>query len=452
MPSQPCVCASAPGKVILFGEHAVVYGKQAIAASLSDLRIWVKVTPNDTRQLRVQMPDLPSPMDVMFDSSELQLPSTLHEPPTKGDADLLQEILRSAVPYCPKSARPMGAMLDLHVTAMVPLLYLILRLASDILKNGLDIEVRSQDLPVGAGLGSSAAFGVACSAALLPFARGSSLSIKLPPIGRPNSDQLEIIRTYSFYSEILLHGTPSGIDNAVSTFGGAIDYTKKKDGTTTMEQFCTSFKLEMILANTHVPRSTKAMVAKVRESFEKYPAIIEAILTCIGNIANQFRQISFKDQDQQYDCGTEIEQVLSLIRLNQQMLQALGVSHGSLNRISEIVADVAGCDDAAVKLTGAGGGGCAMILLKPDDKCKALAKMIQNKLESRSYSKPWRFSCLLSSVGQEGVLWMKPDIFPSVSDDNRRRRLDTKKMQTVTTIISIVGIVVISYFNIARKK
>ena len=35
--------ASAPGKVILFGEHAVVYGTKAIAASLSDLRVVVDI-------------------------------------------------------------------------------------------------------------------------------------------------------------------------------------------------------------------------------------------------------------------------------------------------------------------------------------------------------------------------------------------------------------------------
>lgn len=40
---MPTSIASAPGKVILFGEHAVVYGVTAIAAALSDLRIIVQV-------------------------------------------------------------------------------------------------------------------------------------------------------------------------------------------------------------------------------------------------------------------------------------------------------------------------------------------------------------------------------------------------------------------------
>lgn len=38
-----CTEASAPGKLILFGEHAVVYGALAIAGALSDLRISVRV-------------------------------------------------------------------------------------------------------------------------------------------------------------------------------------------------------------------------------------------------------------------------------------------------------------------------------------------------------------------------------------------------------------------------
>jgi len=43
MASPIVVEASAPGKLILFGEHSVVYGALAVAGAVSDLRIWVRV-------------------------------------------------------------------------------------------------------------------------------------------------------------------------------------------------------------------------------------------------------------------------------------------------------------------------------------------------------------------------------------------------------------------------
>jgi len=60
--------ATAPGKVILFGEHAVVYGRSALAAAVSDLRIQVELnyTPcsgNSSPQFRVILEDLPSSQD-----------------------------------------------------------------------------------------------------------------------------------------------------------------------------------------------------------------------------------------------------------------------------------------------------------------------------------------------------------------------------------------------------
>lgn len=388
MTTTNSVCASAPGKVILFGEHAVVFGEPAVAAALSDLRITVKVTPTTTKQVGIQMPDLPTPIDVTFSSKALRLQS-LHEPPTKYDAAALQKVLLAQMPTLD----------ELSVSALVPLIYLLNQLTPSHLDTGLVIQVRSQDLPVGAGLGSSAAFGVACSAALL------RLSLSSPPLGKPTNEQLEIINTYSFYSEILLHGTPSGIDNAVSTFGGAIDYTKK-DGNTTMEKFDMPH-LEMILANTHVPRSTKLLVAGVRKLYVQHPNVVGSILSCMGNIAGDFRRMdSFHGSDE----------LLTLVRTNQHMLCAVGVSHPSLNRICEIVDRVSG-GAAAAKLTGAGGGGCAMIVLQPGQSSQETSRKIQHALENKRH--PWKYRCLKSSVGQDGVLWVDPDTFPEMSPDKR---------------------------------
>ncbi|KAI2490265.1 GHMP kinases C terminal [Fragilaria crotonensis] len=413
-------CASAPGKVILFGEHAVVFGEPAVAAALSDLRITVKVTALTSKRVRVRMPDLPTPIDVTFNSLELRLPM-LHEPPTKHDTEMIQRCILCQRPSLDAQS----------VSALVPLIYLTNRLVSSHLETGLDVQIRSHDLPVGAGLGSSAAFGVACAAALWRLAMLTLSLLPHPPLGRPTNEQLEIINKYSFYSEMLLHGTPSGIDNAVSTFAGAIDYTKS-DGTTTMEKFDMP-PFELILANTHVPRSTKHLVAGVRNLYEQHPNVVRNILTCMGSIARDFRR---------YHAVLETKscsQLLTLVRTNQHMLSALGVSHPSLDRICAVVDQVSD-GAAAAKLTGAGGGGCAMIVLQRGAESQGTAQKIQDALEKKKHD--WRFSCLRSSVGQDGVLWVHPDSVPEMSTSDNGASVLTRTGVTCTAVvISLVAIV-----------
>ncbi|GKY93267.1 mevalonate kinase [Mayamaea pseudoterrestris] len=90
------VCASAPGKVILFGEHAVVYGEPALAAALSDLRIAVRVKPTfDDQMIRIQMPDLSHPIDFEIPMERVMsdLKDKLKIPPTPACAEAIEEIL-----------------------------------------------------------------------------------------------------------------------------------------------------------------------------------------------------------------------------------------------------------------------------------------------------------------------------------------------------------------------
>lgn len=259
-------CASAPGKVILFGEHSVVFaGQPAIAAALS-LRIHVAVRATTTRRVHVSMPDLPTPLQVSFHAESL-VNSTFKGPPTKENVAVIHEILLGAQPDIDEIA----------LSALTPLVYLLNKLTSRIFPPGMEIIVRSKDLPVGAGLGSSAAFSVALVAALF------GLSLHSCPIGKPSPRQLEVINQYAFYSEILLHGTPSGIDNAVSCYGKAIVYTKG-DGNVSMEHLEIP-PIDMILTNTHVPRSTKTLVAGVRAKYNAHTHVVQGILDSMGAIA-----------------------------------------------------------------------------------------------------------------------------------------------------------------------
>lgn len=91
---------------------------------------------------------------------------------------------------------------------------------------------------MGAGLGSSASYSVcAATAALLAHRR-----ISIPPLPTPASEEhihvshegrraidavtAEEVNRWAFIAEKILHGNPSGVDNSVSVFGGALGYVR----------------------------------------------------------------------------------------------------------------------------------------------------------------------------------------------------------------------------------
>lgn len=388
------MCASAPGKAILFGEHAVVYGEPAVAAALDDLRIYCRLDECETNHIRIRMADLTVPIDFLVDSSTfLASCKGLQEPPTSEDAEALRLFVCSSSEDLDEGS----------ITAILPALYLIHRLAPlELMESGLDLSFRSSDLPVGAGLGSSAAMGVACVAALVHY-----VNPDLQPADLFSKDLLEKVNEYAFYSEILLHGTPSGIDNTVSTYGGAV-YFIKTDSSPEMEHFKVDLSLSLVY--THVPRSTKRLVAKVRSFYNDQREIVDHLLKGMGSIARKF-----------YHSRTEQacwdDELLRFVRTNQCLLQSVGVSHPSLDRICTIVNDT---NLGAAKLTGAGGGGCAFILWRrgtSTEQRKSVERHVQHA------SGPFRLKFFSSTVGGKGVTLVDPKDFPEpLPQENQNRK------------------------------
>lgn len=113
------------------------------------------------------------------------------------------------------------------------------------------VEVESQ-FPPGAGLGSSAAFSVSLTAALLKIMTGDD----------PSS---QTISAWAFRCEHLFHGKPSGIDNSICTYGGAILFQSGE----VVEMLSGIRKLPALLVYTNVTRNTKVLVGAVSRLREK---------------------------------------------------------------------------------------------------------------------------------------------------------------------------------------
>jgi mevalonate kinase len=79
--------------------------------------------------------------------------------------------------------------------------------------------VITSELPLGSGLGSSAALCVALSAALLAFSDSVSLDMSQQGWSVFGDSELELLNKWAFEGEKIIHGKPSGLDNTVSTYG-----------------------------------------------------------------------------------------------------------------------------------------------------------------------------------------------------------------------------------------
>lgn len=341
---------SAPGKVILFGEHSAVYGKPAIAAALS-LRCYLLVTPNpNSDDIILEFPDI----GLVHKWSAASLPWDEIEAVTKNEGrpkatdELIPELL-DALADALDIADP------LHYTACRCFLYLYASLCSR-QTAGCHFCIRST-LPIGAGLGSLAATAV-CLLAALSILGGHVSAPLLAANDRhahKDSSDATFIDAWSLMGEKCFHGNPSGIDNAVATHGGAVMYQRMTGpGNPSVRTSVRNFAaLPLLLTNTRVPRRTAELVGGVAQLGAKYAPVTEAVLQAMDHVARHAYDLMVRPE-----CDRAA--LSDLVKINHGLLVSLGVSHPSLEQV-RIIADRHSL--GATKLTGAGGGGCAITLL-----------------------------------------------------------------------------------------
>ncbi|XP_046386600.1 mevalonate kinase isoform X2 [Ischnura elegans] len=282
-------------------------------------------------------------------------------PALKNDEDIPIEASLSLV----KSLNAEGETLEpQQETALACLFHLLLCAGREVILHNNDLRNQwpivpaatfhvDTKLPVGAGAGSSAAFSVCLAAASLHLIHALSDEDKTWGFGEFSQDQLQQIRRLANSGERLMHGRPSGVDSAICTFGGLVRF--KSGQVDTMGQI----PLRVLLVDSGVARQTKAMVAITGERLKRHPQVMSSILDAMDKVC--LRAIDLLKTYANNPEDVEVYQNLEdLMDINQGLLWSLGVSHPALDEIISLGRRVAGLHG---KLTGAGGGGLAILLL-----------------------------------------------------------------------------------------
>lgn len=222
--------ATAPGKIILFGEHAVVYGRSAIAAPVSKLRA-TAVIENSSRS------------DVELIAPQIQRKRTLQFAPDDDPIALALRLFQQ----------------EAGLTFLANLI----------------VTVRS-DIPIASGMGS----GAAITAAVL---RAMAIHFQKPTLQQP-----ETLSRLTFEVEKIHHGTPSGIDNTVVSYEMPLIF-QRREPENLIDPFGVKRPFHFLIGMTGVASQTKAVVGDVRRQWEGNPQRFESLFDQCDKIATEAR-------------------------------------------------------------------------------------------------------------------------------------------------------------------
>ncbi|KAL4582947.1 hypothetical protein LXL04_007509 [Taraxacum kok-saghyz] len=375
------VRSRAPGKIILAGEHAVVHGSAAVAASIG---LYTSVTlrfpspsDNDDNTLTLHLKDVGLEFSWPIGRIKEVLP------------DSINTIASSPTTCSPETIKLLSKLVEEHkipesqigiASGVIAFLWLYISIQGN---KPATITV-SSELPLGSGLGSSAAFCVSLCGAFL----ASSDSVKVD-FGQNGwvafgEKEQQLANKWAFEGEKIIHGKPSGIDNTVSTFGNLIKF---KSGDLTCIK--SNMILKMLITNTKVGRNTKALVAGVTERKKRHPDAMTSVFTAVDFISNEFASIIQSSSPDDLEKEQKVEE---LMQMNQGLLQCMGVSHASIETVLRTTLNY----KLTSKLTGAGGGGCVLTLL-PSLLSGTIIDNVIEELEECG------FQCLIAEIGGNGL-------------------------------------------------
>jgi mevalonate kinase len=418
--------------------------QKAIAASIS-LRSYLLVTTlsKSKRTISLRFPDIN--LSHTWNIDELPW-GTFSQPSKKKyyydlvtslDPELMeamQPFLENVSPDEPEETR------KIHRNSASAFLYIFLSLGSQSF-TGCLYTLRST-IPIGAGLGSSASICVCLAAALLLQIR----TLSGPHPDQPSEEarlQAERINRWAFVGEMCIHGNPSGVDNTVATQGKAvvyqrIDYNKPPN----VKPLWNFPELPLLVVDTRQAKSTAIEVAKVANLKKRHPFITDSIVNAIDKVSEGAAELISQDDFDSEELSS-LEDLGKLMTINHGLLVALGVSHPRLERVRELI-DHEGI--GWTKLTGAGGGGCSITLLKPEVGAERM-KRLEDTLEEEGFSQ------YPVTLGCDGVGVLMPAILKNGhGEDDGNDEIDQEKFLNAADLEGVEELVGVSGENGDRAE
>ena len=294
------VRVKAPGVVKLFGEHAVVYGKPAIAMAID-------------RFITVEAVKI-SGGDVEIISRDL------------GVRGIYLRIIDGSVAEAKILDNAYAAKLASYAYRAVEVTRRFLGV-----RDGVRLTITSE-LPVGAGLATSAAVAASTVAA---YSRELGFELRKEEVAK-----------LAHQVEVEVQGAASPMDTTTSTMGGLL-YIKPG-----VEVRRIAAKLPIVVGVVERESTTGDLVARVRKLYGRHPGVISRIMDTIELLVNEALDALARQ---------DLELVGELMNVNQGLLEALGVSN---RRLMELIYGAREAGALGAKISGAGGGG-AVVALAP---------------------------------------------------------------------------------------